>query len=80
MPAAKHRDLATYTIQTARTHTALGDADRAVHLLQTAVPVITAAPSQRNTARAAAARAELPLTAKDPKVQRLDRLLATLAA
>ncbi|MCG6497015.1 tetratricopeptide repeat protein [Kitasatospora sp. A2-31] len=80
MPAAKHRDLATYTIQTARTHTALGDADHAVHLLETAVPMITAAPSQRNAARATAARAELPLTAKDPKVQRLDQLLATLAA
>lgn len=80
MPAAKHRDLATYTIQNARTHTALGDADHAVHLLETAIPMITAAPSQRNVARAAAARAELPLTAKDPKVQRLDQLLATLAA
>ncbi|MEU9700263.1 hypothetical protein [Streptomyces sp. NPDC047981] len=80
MPAAKHRDLATYTIQNARTHTALGDADHAVHLLETAIPMITAAPSQRNAARAAAARAELPLPAKDPKVQRLDQLLATLAA
>lgn len=80
MPAAKRRDLATYTIQNARTHTALGDADHAVHLLETAIPMITAAPSQRNAARAAAARAELPLTAKDPKVQRLDQLLATLVA
>ncbi|MFJ8628146.1 hypothetical protein ACIRD3_35655 [Kitasatospora sp. NPDC093550] len=80
MPGAKRRDLATYTIQNARTHTALGDADHAVHLLETAIPMITAAPSHRNAARAAAARAELPLTAKDPKVQRLDQLLATLVA
>ncbi|WP_217712076.1 hypothetical protein [Kitasatospora sp. NA04385] len=80
MPAAKSRDLATYTVQSARTHTALGDADHAVHLLETAIPMITAAPSQRNAARAAAARAELPLTAKDPKVQHLDQLLGTLAA
>ncbi|WP_441245229.1 hypothetical protein [Kitasatospora sp. McL0602] len=80
MPVAKRRDLATYTIQHARTHTALGDADHAVHLLETAIPIITAAPSQRNADRAAAARAELPLATKDPKVQRLDQLLATLAA
>ncbi|MFB7474313.1 hypothetical protein [Kitasatospora sp. NPDC056184] len=80
MPAAKRRDLATYTIQNARTHTTLGDADHAVHLLETAIPMITSAPSHRNAARAAAARAELPLTPKDPKVQRLDQLLATLVA
>ncbi|WP_198544955.1 tetratricopeptide repeat protein [Kitasatospora sp. NRRL B-11411] len=80
MPAAKHRDLATYTIQHARTHTALGDADHAIHLLETAVPMITAAPSQRNITRAVAARAELPLLTRHPKVQRLDQLLATLSA
>ncbi|MEE1786958.1 hypothetical protein PUR71_29235 [Streptomyces sp. SP17BM10] len=80
MPAAKRRDLATYTIQNARTHTVLGDADHAVHLLEKAIPMITAAPSHRNAARAVAARAELPFTAKDPKVQRLDQLLATLVA
>ncbi|MFJ7279789.1 hypothetical protein [Kitasatospora sp. NPDC098663] len=79
MPPAKGRDLATYTIQSARTHIALGDADHAVHLLERAVPMITAAPSQRNAARSAAARAELPFTAQDPKVQHLDQLLATLA-
>ncbi|WAL74542.1 tetratricopeptide repeat protein [Kitasatospora sp. YST-16] len=80
MPAAKHRDLATYTVQNARTHTALGDADHAIHLLEAAIPMITAAPSQRNAARAAAARAELPLPTRHPKVQRLDQLLATLSA
>ncbi|WP_282697767.1 hypothetical protein [Streptomyces sp. CC208A] len=80
MPATKRRDLATYTVQNARTHNALGNADHAVHLLETAIPMITAAPSQRNAARAAAARAELPLTAKDPKVQCLDQMLAKLAA
>ncbi|MFD9687284.1 hypothetical protein ACFWXO_16185 [Kitasatospora sp. NPDC059088] len=80
MPSAKGRDLATYTIQSARTHTALGDADHAVHLLETAAQLVATAPSHRNTARALAARAELPMTTKDPKVQRLDQLLATLSA
>ncbi|MFD4533596.1 hypothetical protein ACFWNL_21295 [Kitasatospora sp. NPDC058397] len=79
MPPAKGRDLATYTIQSARTHIALGGADHAVHLLETAVQLAASAPSHRNTARALAARAELPMAKKDPKVQRLDQLLATLS-
>lgn len=80
MPSAKARDMATYTIQSARTHTALGNADHAVHLLETAVELAATAPSHRNTARALAARAELPMARKDPKTERLDRLLATLSA
>ncbi|MCX5397197.1 hypothetical protein [Streptomyces sp. NBC_00102] len=80
MPPAKGRDLATYTIQTARAHAALGNADEAIRLLEAAVPLITTAPSHRNTARAATARAELPMARRDPKVQRLDELLVRLSA
>ncbi|MFJ7275482.1 hypothetical protein [Kitasatospora sp. NPDC098663] len=80
MSPAKVRDLATYTIQSARTHTALGNADHAVHLLERAAQLAASAPSHRNTTRVLTARAELPMTKKDPKVQRLDELLATLSA
>ncbi|MGW2397154.1 hypothetical protein ACWCYY_11430 [Kitasatospora sp. NPDC001664] len=80
MPSAKTRDRATYVIGSAATHTALGDAEQAISLLESAVELIRDAPSQRNVTRAQRARSAIPLAKNDPRVEKLDAQFATLIA
>lgn len=80
LDSTKTRDRATYLIRRACAQTQLGQADQAVALLATAVPLIQQAPSHRNLRRAQRAREHLPLPGGDPRVQKLDQAMAALVA
>lgn len=77
-PAPKVRDRATYVIRRALAQTQLGEADRAVSLVAEAIPLIRAAPSDRNVRRVVQARQRLPFDKTDPRGRELDEQLAAL--
>jgi hypothetical protein len=79
-PPTKVRDRATYVIRRASAQAQLGNVDRASSLIREAVPLIRAAPSERNVRRIFRAREKLPFTKSDPRGRELDETLAVLVA
>lgn len=80
LPEAKVRDRATYLTRRASAQARLGNVDHACQLMGETVPLVHAAPSERNAQRLLRVRGRLPSGRRDARVRELDEQLATLTA